>query len=364
MKILQLIFSLTSGGAERFVVDLCNEMSNDNEVYLCVIVADKKSSISFYKKDIVKRVNYINLDCEKGINAKTFFTIFSLIRSIKPNIIHGHLNVLLYLYLPALFYHKNIKFFHTLHNTASKAIGFKWQRIVSKIFYSKWIHPITISEESNKSFEELFKLNNSELIANGSAKVTKTLSFAAVKNEIENYKINHDDLVFIHIARHGEAKNQRLLIDVFNKLLSKNHHLILLIIGFGFEEGEGFKLTQDNHCGINFIGTRHNVHDYLLNSDAFCLTSLWEGLPISLLEAFSCGTTPICTPAGGIPSVIKDDSLGFISKDFSFDSYYEAVLNFIKNPQKIKKSDLLNHYKQNYSMSVCANKHIDLYIKD
>ena len=42
-------------------------------------------------------------------------------------------------------------------------------------------------------------------------------------------------------------------------------------------------------------------------SDAFCLTSVYEGLPISLLEAISCGCVPVCTPVGGITEVVHHE---------------------------------------------------------
>ena len=49
MRILQIIYSLGSGGAERFVVDLSNEMSKEHEVYLCVVRDFSVSNFGFYK---------------------------------------------------------------------------------------------------------------------------------------------------------------------------------------------------------------------------------------------------------------------------------------------------------------------------
>ena len=105
---------------------------------------------------------------------------------------------------------------------------------------------------------------------------------------------------------------------------------------------------------IYFLGEKNNVGDYLLFSDAFCLTSFYEGLPISLLEALSCGVTPICTSVGGIPDVIKDNQTGYLS-DINVDSYYNAIQRFIN--KKIPRDNLIEYFNKNFSITVCAEKY-------
>ena len=361
MKIVQIIFALGPGGAERFVTDLSNYLASDNEVYLCIICTEKVQSASFLKSDLNDQINYINLGRKKGLNLKTFFSIFSLIKQIKPDVVHAHLNVLIYLYLPALFYHKKVKFVHTLHSTASKAAGFKLQKQINSFFYKRHIQPVTISRDTKLSYEEFYGLNNSVLIVNGRDNLKKSLAFIDVSNEIEKYKNNSEDVVCVHIARYDEAKNQEMLFEAFKTLIKQKNHLILMVLGAGFENGEGAKLKEKYKNYIYFLGPVQNVGDYLLCSDVFCLTSLWEGMPISLLEAISCGIIPICTPAGGIPDVIIDGKYGYLSKDFSKDEYMNAINRYLKHPNQISKKSLKEYFQSNYSMKSCGNKYIKLY---
>ncbi|GAB1452030.1 hypothetical protein MASR2M47_20860 [Draconibacterium sp.] len=66
MKILQIIYSLSSGGAERFVVDLSNELAEmTNDVVLCTLRDDSQGNNGFYKSEISSKVNYINLKLKK-----------------------------------------------------------------------------------------------------------------------------------------------------------------------------------------------------------------------------------------------------------------------------------------------------------
>ena len=92
---------------------------------------------------------------------------------------------------------------------------------------------------------------------------------------------------------------------------------------------------------------------------AFCLSSFYEGLPISLLEAFSCGCTPICTAVGGIVDVIKNGENGYLSLDLSVKSYVDAIMNYIESP--IERKNLIQYYRNNYTMEKCANKYEAIY---
>lgn len=362
MKILQFLYDLSSGGAEKFTVDLSNQLANENEVYLCVILKEDKK-LSFFKNQLLGKVNYINLNCSKGINFKTFITIFKLLNQIKPDVVHAHLNTVLYLYFPALLLRSKIKFIHTLHSFASKTSGFKWQKKVNKVFYKKsLINAVVISQECRTSFIDFYEHNNVKLIENGVASPKKTSNFKDVRKELNALKYKSTDKIFIHIASFSEAKNQKLLINVFNNIIEKDFGVVLIVIGHGFDTEEGKKIKEFSKQGIFYLGTITNITDYLLNSDAFVLSSIREGLPISLLEALSCGIIPVCTPAGGIPDVINDETLGYVSNDFTERGLINAVLKCIKNMETFDRSNLKNYYNTNFSMEKCANKYKSVYL--
>ena len=362
MKILQVIFSLSSGGAEKFTTDLSNELVKGNEVYLCVIETDQKENLSFFKNQLDERINYINLGSFKGINFKTFFTLFNLIKMIKPNVVHAHLNTKLYLFFPSLIYRNKIKFVHTIHNLAEKDVGFRWQKKINNFFYkNNIISPVAISKECEMSFHEFYGHSNVNVVKNGVAKPIKTNKFQDVNKEIENLKSTNTDKVFIHIARHSEQKNQKLLIDVFNRLIKENQGVILLVVGDHYDQKSGKELKQISSSGIHYLGSRTNISDYLLNSNAFVLSSLWEGLPISLLEAMSCGTIPVCTPAGGIPDVIINESIGFLANGFGKDELYNAIIKCLDKMKLFNNDYLKKHFNQNFSIEKCANEYLLIY---
>lgn len=357
MKILELHYSTAPAGAERVVIDLTNELVLNNDVTLCIIKDDSNPFNAYYLKEVSSKVKYINLKCKTGLGIKSLWRIYKTIKKEKPQIVHTHGDAIT-LFLPSLLI-KSCKYFHTLHSLADKYIRGKEKLIfLYRWFYRHKITAITISEECQKSFIKLYDLHNSIKIENGRAPLKKTNQFEDVKKEIEKLKLHSDDKVFIHVARFSEAKNQRLLFNAFNKFLNKKNHAILLLIGAGYDNNEAKTLLAEASKGIYWLGTKNNICDYLLNSDFFILSSLWEGLPISLLEAMSCGVVPICTPAGGIPNIITSNKLGYLSKDFSLDSFETIINNAYLHSESFDRKYIITIFNEKYSIKHCAKLYL------
>ena len=364
MKIVQFTYSLSSGGAERFVVDLSNELiKQGHEVYLIVFYNKLKSKQDplFFKPILDTKINYINLDAKEGFRLSLVVKISNTIMRIKPDVVHAHLNVTSYIF-PLVFINRKIKFFHTLHSSAERTSGSMFQRIINRYFYkSELIQPIVLSELSKDSYCKFYKLDNAIIIENGRSPVQASSTFESVKNEISSLKNNISTLVFIHVSRYHEVKNQELLIRSFNKIANENEDFILLIIGNGFDTDPGIKLKELACNKIFFIGEKMNIGDYLLCSDAFCLSSNNEGLPISLLEALSAGCVPICTAVGGIPNVITNGITGYLSEQITLESYSNAIKKYIRNPKTISKISLQNYFHENFSIEITVKKYNKLF---
>ena len=358
MTIIQLIYNLESGGAEKFVVNLSNQLSdNGHNVIICMLLDDSNPASTFNKQFLHPYVKFHSMKFSRGFSLKKVMAVHKYIKDQSPDVVHCHLNVIPYIFPTALF-SRQIKFIHTIHNVAEKASGLKIQRNINRYFYKhNRITPITISKECQISFEKYYNLHNIHRIDNGCPTVEPTKELLSVQNEIKKLT-KKGDFVFVHVARFHPAKNQQLLIDAFNQIYSKNKNFVLLILGRGFNSNEGKKLQQQSCPNIFFLGEKNNVGDYLLCANAFCLTSVYEGLPISLLEAMSCGITPICTAVGGITNVIINKENGYLAET-SIESYTNAIKSFMGNvidPNKIKQSLI-----QKYSMQTCASSYIDVY---
>lgn len=361
MKILQFIYSLDSGGAERFVVDLTNELSLSNEVKLFVLRDDTIENQGFYKSEISSNVVYTNLKITPGFKPRLIWSFLRILIKEKPDVVHCHLNLVNYFFLSSVIFRNKIKFLYTLHSSAKSEVISETERQIRRFFFKHhFFIPVAISGETKNSYIDYYKLNEIPVVYNGRGYSKKTSDFEKVRELVHSFKITKETLVFSHVARYDEQKNQKMLISVFNRVKKDGFDVVLLIIGKGFDAVPELKAMANSH--IHFLGLKTNVADFLYVSDAFCLSSTNEGMPISLIEAFGCSCIPICTPVGGIVDTIQNGISGFLSKSVSEDDYYDAILTFIKNRHSIEKKTLQEYFDQNFSIEKCAKEYMNLYI--
>lgn len=358
MKILQITFTLSSGGAERFVVDLSNELVNypNTEIVLLAVGDDTNPKNRHYLSDLDKRIKYKCVGSPRGNLYIKYWKVLKFIWQEKPDIVHIHCGVRL-IYLPSIFM-PHIKYVHTLHNLAEKCIKVKAEKFLNLFFYKHLIRPITISKTCQYSYKKLYHNNRSICITNGRSPILPTKCLTQVKKEIAAFKRYSTDVIFINVARCQPQKNHKLLFEAFTDILKVHSDLHLLVIGNGFEHSDFMKYNKLSN--IHILGEKNNVGDYLLCSDFFILSSIYEGLPISLLEAMSCGVIPVSTSVGGIPDVIKDGVNGYLSQTLDRKGFRKTIIRALNGD--VKKENVKKSYEDNYSMKVCASKYYKVYI--
>lgn len=359
MKIIQLIYNLGSGGAERFVVDLCNRLARnpDDEVVLVMTDAIDNPKRRHYLGDLSPNVRWICLGCKSGLSVNSFRKVFLTIKREKPDIVHAHCQVLLLLF-PTLFL-KKPKYFHTLHTLAQKSLKINKLKCIYSFLYKRKVFPITISQTCRQSFVSLYGNENVAIIVNGREQIGHTELYDSVKQEIDLLKANEMTPVFVHVARFSSPKNQPRLFRVFERLDRDGIDFLLICIGSGYHQENVPHLSDADK--VKLLGEKKNVGDYLLASDFFILSSDYEGLPLSLLEAMSVGVVPISTPAGGVVDVIRNGINGYMSERIDGESLYQTVKFALSHKGEISKEKIIQEYNDNYSMEKCAKEYYKLY---
>lgn len=357
MKILQVIFSLSSGGAERFVVDLSNQLARNpnNEVAILMVHDKDEPRYAHYLPDVAKNVRVISLGQNKGYSLKSIWKTYSIIRAERPDIVHCHSNLLL-IYLPLLLYRKP-KYIHTLHSLADKCLQFMQLKSFQRWLYNKHVLPITISKECSCSYHSLYGNSNDTMIINGRARIQPTDKLKLVKEEIQTLT-NKESSIFINVARCQPEKNHKMLFEVFERLNAEGYDYHLLVLGSNHEENAEKYAQFPN---IHILGERRNVADYLSCADFFILSSLYEGLPLSMLEAMSMGCIPVTTPAGGIVDVIRDEDNGFLAQGFSADDLYNTIIRAVSKKNKVSKQKIMQEYDEHYTMETCMKAYYTKY---
>ena len=359
MNILHIHPSMSGGGIEAMITALANEMTNQgHKVTVCSIFSPKDDDVFWFR--LSTGIQKCTLGkVEEGLSLRSLYEVYRFIRNGHFDVIHIH-GFLYYYYLPILMFHKRSKFFYTVHSDAEKENS-KWDvrlfKIKKMLFKRRLVHPVSISRVSNLSFKNVYGFD-AYVVPNGIA-TPRLLDIDLVRP----YKITVSTRVFINPGRITEAKNQIVLCRVFQKLISENKDVVLLIAGDKQDE-EIFHNLQTYFCDrIIYIGVVHEIPTLVSQCDAMCLPSIWEGLPVTLLESLSVGCIPICAPVGGIPEVITNGVNGILSTSSSYEDYYNAVHRFLSlSIEEIEsmKIQCLQRFK-NYEVSTTSKSYLSLY---
>ena len=359
MKILEIIPQLSQGGAERFVVDLCNELSVRHNVTL--VVLHNIDRTGFFLEEVSKRVKVISMNKRKGFDLGLFFKLRSLIKKENPDIVHTHLRAIVYSLL-AYIMPSHTKYIHTVHNDAAKEAGDRISRLCRKFaFKAKRVIPVTISEESQQSFINFYGITP-PMIYNGRPAYEESEMYNKIRDEFSNLQSRRNSTIIVNVARVQPQKNQLLLAKAIDDLNQKGKHLDLMIIGRYDDSPITPYLNNLSSKYLHLLGEKQNPRDYIKIADAFCLSSVFEGMPITLIECFSVGTIPICTPAGGIKDMINDGENGILATGFSQSDIMQAIERFLllSESDKIimRKNSQASFVK--YTIDTCTKKYENL----
>jgi glycosyltransferase involved in cell wall biosynthesis len=354
MKILQLIPNLGTGGAERFVCELANELNKQGEDCTIATLYNPNESDKISKSHL-NNINMLSLGKKKGIDIRMFWKISKLIRKEKFEVVHAHIGAIKYILVASIFLRK-VKFVTTIHSEASREAGNKIEKYIRAFMFKfGFCKAVTISEESHTSFQNFYGFNT-EMVYNGVSDY-KQKENIVLKN-------NNEELVFVHAASCQPVKNQELLFKSFAILAQEFDNVKLIWLGNNNMYKDLYK-SLESYLSEKIIygGEINNIRDYLAKADAFCLSSKMEGMPMSIIESFSVGCIPLCTPVGGIKNMIQSGENGILSEDLSVEAYYKMLKQFVQmdNAKKEQMKHCALESFDNYKIDTTAKKYIKLY---
>jgi GalNAc-alpha-(1->4)-GalNAc-alpha-(1->3)-diNAcBac-PP-undecaprenol alpha-1,4-N-acetyl-D-galactosaminyltransferase len=305
-KIAFVIPGLDSGGAERMVSTLANELCNTYEI---IIITLWDVEPFFYLHSNINHIKCAN----SPLNSKNIFQAL-------------HNNFYLLKRLKAIF----------KDNEVDLSIGFTTSANILAVIASKSLKiPCIISERSNPNIYVLNKLwsylrkvtyKKADFIVIQTkqnlsyfSKFTTDEKLIVLPNTLSSELINKKNKktprenIVLNVGRLDKNKSQDLLIRAFSNIDTKGWRLIF--VGEGAEKNNYINLTKSLgiESVVSFVGNLTTVYDYYNSSKIFAFTSQSEGFPNVLIEAMYFELPCISTNCPSGPSeIINDGSNGFL----------------------------------------------------
>jgi len=279
------------------------------------------------KSPLFERAGTVNKIAAPMLGEFDIFSAFKISRRInreKPDIIHCHSAHALALGLlakklssvkPALVAARRADF----HIRCLK----KYQRADRIITVSKAIKQILISDGIDES--------NIDVVYSG----IKDDIFSGLSGEYlyKDLGIKKEDFVIGNVAALTEQKDHITLLKAAEIVVRDHPNAKFIIVGSGklMEVLKTFVLEKGLKNNIILTGFRKDVMNFYKIFDIFAISSKWEGLGTSILDAMLSGIAVTATCAGGIPEIIEDGSNGLISDTGDFRGLAAKIIVLIKN---------------------------------
>lgn len=292
IKIAMVANNLGLNGISTVIVNYCTHI--DPNRFHIVLFAGEPVNPDNKKKCLDAGAEFVLLPSKKK-DSRAFFR--ALDRGLKDrafDIFHVHGNGTVMSAELAIAKHNHIR--HRIahsHNTTSDHI--KLNYLLRPIFNSLYTDAFACGKAAG---HWLFQDKNFTVIPNG-FDIEKFKFDADVRSKVrEKLGIQDDEFVIGHIGRVNHQKNQKFLLDIFNEIVSRNDKARLLIVGRGPDYEEISQLVENSPFNERIILYGESIHPEELYSamDEFVFPSLYEGLPVTLLEA----------QINGLPCTISD----------------------------------------------------------
>lgn len=358
IRVLQIIPTLEIGGAEKIALEIAKKIDKDR-FQLTTISLYNTEEIDKYKRKY--GLDIITFNKKRGADFGLIFKLTKYIVKQKPHVIHTHLYSAPYTFLGAILAKTPIRI-HTVHSVAHKELQPKKRKLMKFAYTFLNYRPVAISKYVEKTIAKEYKIRTSKIININNGIDTKTYSNNNKKLKTRNNK----PINIITVSRLEEVKNHKLMIDSFYEAQKNIQNIRLTIIGDGTLrndiKNQIKQLKLENK--INMAGATDEVANELKRADIYILTSKYEGLPVSVLEAMSSGLPIISTDIEAIDGIVINKNNGLVVppnvKDIS-----DAIIT-LATDDKIRKKFSNNSriISQNYDSKIMVENYEKIYSQE
>lgn len=192
---------------------------------------------------------------------------------------------------------------------------------------------------------------------------TKKFAYSEMNREEIRKKLDvTNDFVIGHVGHLANVKNQSFLINLMPEILKKNKNALFLLLGEGEDRLKLEKQIIDLNLSKNIIMTGNvtDVHKYLSAMDVFVLPSLYEGMPLSVVEAQTNGLP--CVISDSVPQdVVLTDLISRFSLNETEEAWVKAICNSKRYTPHIYEAKIKNLGLDSETM---VNKISELYCEN
>lgn len=356
MKILQVVNQMNIGGIETFLMNLYRNI--DRKKYQFVFLTYNESHYDYEDEIIALGGEVLRISNPNKVSLPSFMKeLHQVIKKEKPDVVHCHtyFNSAYVMMISALL-KVPIRICHAHTAFQGKSFASKLKCFVSRKLIRLFAnYKLACSKEAGYP---LYGKGKFTLISNGIDFDQFYFDQKLREKYRKKFNIKKGDFVIGHVGRLDIPKNHTFLLQTFQELLKENPNSTLILIGSGPLEADLKKQAEELKIKhkILFLGNCHNVYELLNCFDIFVFPSIFEGLPVSLVEA----------QANGLPILVSDSvsaeiKLSSTVEFYSLDKGTKAWADKIKRMDYKRTDTKKEMLKSSYSIETTIDKLAKIY---
>jgi glycosyltransferase involved in cell wall biosynthesis len=317
------------------------------------------------------------------LNPFAVFAVVKLLNRHRANVVHSHTPAGGILGRIAALALRDVATVHTVHGLALQDILTNREYLENKPLYRlKTKLKLLLERALDRRTDELIALSAADASRLISGKHTNASRIAVIPNGISDRRRsdqrNAEDIraaleipaatrIVLSIGNLTSQKGHAFLIDAMASMQASSVACTLLLVGEGPDRDALERRATSLgllEC-VRFLGRRNDVGALLKVADIFVLSSLWEGLPISLLEAMFANSPIVATSVGGIPEVIRHGQDGLLVEPADSQALSHAIRRLLLDSDLAHRlaASASNRARTLYSSSRMASETQDVYQK-
>jgi len=370
IKVLHIIPNLRKGGAERLVLDICNELTNREGVVVKLITFTDQNEYSFLTQNIDWEV--VPASIRLSLTKKNKFSVDQLQRTIeefKPDIIHTHLFEAEM--VSRCCNYPQAKWFSHCHDNMKQFRNISFKMLINKelltnYYEKRFLFNRYIANGGNcfvaisKNAESYFKCNI------GSFPITlmhNAINFSRFFKP-KDLLLNQSKLRLVTIGSLVDKKNQKFLIEVAGVLRARNIDFVLNLLGDGVNRGDLQQQTLENRLNDHVVlhGNVDDVEKYLWQSDIYVHSATYEPLGLVLIEAMVAGLPVITLDGKGNRDLIEEGKNGTMLYTQNAEEFADKIMELWNNQEKYcEMSAYAQEYAKRYDIKTYVGNLMNLY---
>jgi L-malate glycosyltransferase len=355
---VQVIYTLEIGGVEKLAVTIGANLDRSRfRPAICALDGDGVLAEELVRHGIPYHVLW-----RKGIEAGVLARLYRCFRQDNVRIVHTHqFPQLLFSLLPAKAY--GAKIVHTEHEFYLYRNNARARRLFKQLV--RFCSALTVvgPEVARYYVEELgVPPQRIHVIPNGVD--LDQFNFAGPESR-RRLGLSSDEVIFGIVGRIEPEKDHRNLLQAFRTLVDHRQAVRLLIVGDGSlrAELESYSRSLGLEQNVTFLGARNDIPEVLAALDVFVLSSVHEGVPLSVVEAMGAGKPIIATDVGGLRLLVKPSFNGLLVPAADPAALEAAMSDLTGNPTLREEMGARSRQiaRDSFSVSTMINRYQEIY---